>query len=117
MGTLSTDLSALNGATCPKCQMRLWPKAIPPKNICFRTMRATFGTVACEVAGGTDFAKVLLGHEPEDDGEALHRCPCCSAPRFGEQGQVRSEATYAERGGSRSGCRVGQGCAGGLQGV
>jgi len=42
--------------------MKLWPKAIPPSDIKFKSLRATFGTVACEVAGGTDFAKVALGH-------------------------------------------------------
>jgi len=40
-------------ARCPRCcQMRRWPKPVPLKNICFKTLRATFGTVACEVAGG-----------------------------------------------------------------
>jgi integrase len=47
---------------CPKCTMKLWPKPIAPTDIKFKSLRATFGTVACEVAGGTDYAKVALGH-------------------------------------------------------
>ncbi len=61
-GFVERRMERADGVTCPKCQMRLWPKAIAPRSICFKTLRATFGTVACEVAGGTDFAKAVLGH-------------------------------------------------------
>ena len=61
-GYVETRREATDDVRCPKCRMRLWPKPMPPQAISFKTLRAIFGTVACEVAGGTDFAKVVLGH-------------------------------------------------------
>ena len=93
--------------------MRLWAKPIPPKNICFKTLRATFGTVACEVAGGTDFAKVVLGHASQKTTEkhyiaarAARLHDLASKVSFGVKPPTATDAIL-EQGGDEGGAQAG----------
>jgi integrase len=79
-GFVERRMERADGVTCPKCQMRLWPKAIAPRSICFKTLRdVRYGRVR-----GRRRHRLRQGRprscEPEDHRETLHRRPGGAAP-------------------------------------
>ena len=46
---------------CPKCNMKLWVRAVPIK-LSFKDLRSTFGTAVYEATGDIRAAQRLLGH-------------------------------------------------------